>query len=200
MFELDNADTTPLTPESNNSGATGTTLTTVPSPTWPIETDVIYVDGTNRIKLSVQSTLLRSIFHTAFENVRCSLVFEHAFPVAVVIPCILRKAVVAAAEAHRYANGRYNSSAACVHQRLLSDVDYEAKMIRLVSIYYIENDMTKRQFSRGHGLPSSEAKSKSVVPNSSRSNIYLSKRKAVLSIMSTSNLEIIYIHVQRLQL
>jgi hypothetical protein len=130
-MESDNAD---RTPERSNSGTAGTTLTTVPSPNWPSETELVYVDGTNRIKLSVQSEILRSIFHTAFENVRYSLIFEHAFPIAVIIPCILRKAVVAAAETHRFANGRYNSLAACVHQRMLSDVEYEAKMIRLVSI------------------------------------------------------------------
>jgi hypothetical protein len=131
MIELNNTD---RTQEGNNSGAMVTTLTTVPSPQWPIDTDVIYVNGTNRLKLSVQPRVLQKFFHTAFENLRKGLVFYHAFPNPTTLPRMLRKAVTDAAEIHTYVDGRYDSSAACVHQRILTDVEYETQMVKLVSI------------------------------------------------------------------
>ena len=136
-------DVPPLTPSPLDSGETtelddgqgnGSGVIAVSQPTWPIETDLVYVTGTNRIKLSLQRPLLQSIFHDAFENVRCALLFDYAFPDAVAIPRILRGCVVDAAESNTFVDGRHNELAACVHQRLLSDDVYEAKMIRLVSI------------------------------------------------------------------
>jgi len=113
----------------NSSAAKDTA--TVTQPIWPTETDLVYVTGTNKVKLSLQSRLLQAIFKDAFENVRRDLLFEHAFPDAVAIPAVVRKALVSAAEANTFCDGRYNASAAAVHQRLLSHDDYQAKMIRL---------------------------------------------------------------------
>ena len=59
--------------------------------------------------------------------------FKHAFPDAIRIPTVVRGALVSAAETNMFCNGRYNPSAAAVHQRLLSHPEYEAQMIRLVS-------------------------------------------------------------------
>ena len=102
-------------------------------PTWPVETDLVYAAGTNRVKLSIQRPLLQAIFHDTFENVRCALLFDHAFPDAVNIPRMIRGAIVAAAEAHKFVDGHHNTTASCIHQRLLSDDEYLTKMIRLVS-------------------------------------------------------------------
>ncbi|KAN0111331.1 hypothetical protein V8E52_008606 [Russula decolorans] len=113
-----------------NSSAAKDTVT-VTQPIWPTETDLVYVTGTNKVKLSLQSRLLQAIFKDAFENVCHDLLFEHAFPDAVAIPAVVRKALVSAAEANMFCDGRYNASAATVHQRLLSHDDYQAKMIRL---------------------------------------------------------------------
>ncbi|KAN0102412.1 hypothetical protein V8E52_011970 [Russula decolorans] len=113
----------------NSSAAKDTA--TVTQPIWPTETDLVYVTGTNKVKLSLQSRLLQAIFKDAFENVRRDLLFEHAFPDAVAIPAVVRKVLVSAAEANTFCDGRYNASAAAVHQRLLSHDDYQAKMIRL---------------------------------------------------------------------
>lgn len=110
-----------------------TTLNTPAQPTWPIETDLVFVAGTTKVKLSIQHRLIQNVFRDTFENVRCALLFEHAFPDALAIPSVIRKAVLAAAEALKFVNGRHNESASCVHQRLLLDDDYLSKMIRLVS-------------------------------------------------------------------
>jgi hypothetical protein len=128
-MEIDDIDGSAV---GNSSGATNTTIATVTQPTWPVETDIV-LSGTNKVKLSVQSHLLQGIFHGAFEIVRCDLIFEHAFPHAVAIPAVVRKALVRATEIHTTLDGHYNPSVACVHQRILSDDDYQAKMIHLVS-------------------------------------------------------------------
>jgi hypothetical protein len=90
--------------------------------------------GTNNVKLSLQRPLLQAIFHAAFDNVRCALLFGYAFPDAIAIPKMVLRSIVGAAEANTFVDGRHNTLAAAVHQRLLSDDEYQAKMIRLVSI------------------------------------------------------------------
>jgi hypothetical protein len=131
ITEVDNADSLQ---ESNGSGATNaTTLATVTHPTWPVEIDIVYVAGTTKVKLSIQSRPLQEIFHKAFENVRSGLLFVNAFPDAAQLPGVVLRALLDAADGLRIVRGQYNASAACVHQRLLSDEDYQAKMIRLVS-------------------------------------------------------------------
>jgi len=117
----------------NGSGVTDTTLATVTEPTWPVETDLIYVAGTNKVMLSLQSYLLHTIFHDTFDNVCCKLLTEHAFPDAVAIPKMLTRCILDAAKTRMTFDGQYNASAACVHQRLLSNNNYLTKMIRLVS-------------------------------------------------------------------
>jgi hypothetical protein len=115
----------------NSSGTTHTNMATMTHPTWPIETNIVYVN--NKAKLSLQSSLLRAIFHVAFDKVRYELLFDHAFPNAITIPQVVQRSLTAAAEARTFVNGEYSASAACVHQRLLSDDDYQDKMTRLVS-------------------------------------------------------------------
>ena len=117
----------------NGSGTMNTILATITQPNWPTETDLVHVTGMNKVKLSLQSHLLQAIFHDTFENVRRELLFGHAFPDAVGIPTMMRKCLVAAAKSCTFFEGRYNASAACIHQRLLSHDDYQARMTRLVS-------------------------------------------------------------------
>jgi len=83
--------------------------------------------------MTLQSGLLQSIFHGAFELVRVYLVFKHAFPNAMVIPGMVKKCLTTVAEARMTYNGRHNTLAGSVHQRLLVDDEYLVKMIQLVS-------------------------------------------------------------------
>lgn len=108
------------------------TVTTASNPNWPSETDVVIVPGT-KIKLSAQSPLLRGIFKLGFENIRKALLFNVAFPSVEKLPCVLRGSVVEAARDYTTLGGHYNPLARCVHQRILTDVSYESKLIRLVS-------------------------------------------------------------------
>jgi hypothetical protein len=113
-----------------------TTLATVPQvsqSSWPTEIELVYVTGTTKVKLSLQGRILQTIIRDAFENLRSDLLFENAFPDSAVISRMIRGSLVRAAEGRTFVNGQYNASAACVHQRLLSDEEYESKMIHLVS-------------------------------------------------------------------
>jgi hypothetical protein len=101
-------------------------------PVWPAEIELICVPGA-RVKISLQSSLLRAIFKAAFENVRVDLLLNDAFPNTVTMPNMIRKCLVDAARDCTTRGGQYNESAASVHQRLLSDVEYEGKMAQLVS-------------------------------------------------------------------
>lgn len=122
--------------EVNSSGVIVATAAPAPQSVsvWPIDTDLVYVDGT-KVKLSQQSHLLQGIFQDAFEFLRCSLLTVHAFPDAGTTPLVLRGAIIEAARRQTVVNGTYNASAACVHQRMLTNEHYEASMIRLVSSY-----------------------------------------------------------------
>ena len=120
------------------NGSSVIVATPAPAPqsvsVWPIDTDLVYVDGT-KVKLSQQSPILQGIFQDAFDFLRCSLLTVHAFPDGRTTPLILRNAIIEAARRQTVVNGTYNASAACVHQCMLTNEDYEASMIRLVSSY-----------------------------------------------------------------
>ena len=133
--EVDDTDSSQVGASSatNNTTTVANDTTTVPQPIWPTESNLVYVTGSNKVKLSLQSALLQTIFKDAFEKVRCDLLFKHAFPDSFAIPLVVRKALVTAAEDNMYRNGRYNPSAAAVHQRLLCHDDYQSRMLRLVS-------------------------------------------------------------------
>ena len=114
---------------SDDSGMAGTMLA---MSIWPTDTDIVCAAGMN-IKISLQSHLLQVIFHNAIEGIHCYLLFEQAFPKPTTIPSMVRKCIVDAVWDLTTCGGRYNASAACVHQHILSDINYHDKIICLVS-------------------------------------------------------------------
>ena len=94
--------------------------------TWPSDTDIIFAPGTNKILLTIQLPLMRSVLQDAFEHVRFYLLFDHAFPDAVVALEAVKAALASAA------NGSANPRARNIYNRLMSDEEYAFKMIRLV--------------------------------------------------------------------
>ena len=119
-------------PLAGNSGAMDQTIATASQSIWPTDTNLIHVPGT-QIKLSNQSLLLKVICRDTFNNVRRVLLFDSAFPAPNALPAMVRMCLTKAIRDCTVRGGGYNASAACVHQRLLTDVDYEAKLARLVS-------------------------------------------------------------------
>ena len=109
-----------------------TTFATAPSPIWPTETNIVHIPGT-AVTLSKQSLLLKTICRDGFDNIRKELLFVCAFHRPESIPAMVRMCLNQAIRDRTTQDGQYNASVACVHQRFLSDVDYETKLTRLVS-------------------------------------------------------------------
>jgi len=92
---------------------------------WSSDTDVIFFPGTNKIMLTTQSPLMRSIFQDAFEHLQASLLFIHAFPDPALTHSMISEALGVATQAHLL-------RAANIRHRLELDPEYLAKMCRLV--------------------------------------------------------------------
>ena len=92
---------------------------------WPPETDIVLFPGTNKILLTLQTTLMRSIFQDAFEHLRVSLLFIHAFPDPALTCSMISEALGAATQSHL-------PRAGIIRNRLELDEDYIVKMSRLV--------------------------------------------------------------------
>jgi len=94
--------------------------------TWPTDTDVIYHSGSNKLLFALQGPLLRGILQDAFEILRATLLLDHAYPDAIVVPLIIRESLLTAAE-------KQHPRAAAVRKRLMDDVEYLTTLIHLVS-------------------------------------------------------------------
>lgn len=95
---------------------------------WPADTNFVYADGSNRLKLMLQRPLVRLIIQDAIENVRASILFTDAFPDATLSMTFTKDALISAAKAHLPAS--YD-----IHARLMGDDDYVTKVIPLVRQY-----------------------------------------------------------------
>jgi hypothetical protein len=94
--------------------------------TWPIDTDLIYLPGSKKVKLTMQMPLVRMVVQDAFENLRASLLFEDAFPDPNVTILFVRKNLIGAARSHL-------PRVEDIHKRLLCDNEYLNNLSPLVS-------------------------------------------------------------------
>ena len=123
---------------------------------WPSETELVLFPGTNKILLTLQSALMRSIFQDTFERLRVSLLFIHAFPDPALTCSMISEALGAATQSHL-------PRAAIIRNRLELDEEYMSKMCRLVSpslVTHFEYVLTDILSPVG-GFPFSEGRSKS---------------------------------------
>ena len=93
---------------------------------WPMDTELIYVLGTNKLMLTMQSPVMQTVIHDAFQHILASLLLNCAFPDASVIPSVVRDALVVGA----WSNVPRASN---IHSQLLADGEYVAEMSHLVS-------------------------------------------------------------------
>lgn len=106
----------------------GTSIESGSQVVWPTETDLIYVPGTMKVMLTLQLPLIRTVLQDGIENLRASLLVEHAFPDPNLSVLFIRKNLVGAARSHL---PRANN----IHRRLLVDNAYLDKLSRLVRIF-----------------------------------------------------------------
>ena len=103
---------------------------------WPCDTHLNLYPGTNKVMLTIQTPLMRTIFQDAFDHLRVALVFVHAFPDLSLSLSMISEALVNAAEHH-------SPGASNIHHRLLADGEYMSKMSRLVRFLDVVSvDMT----------------------------------------------------------
>ena len=114
----------PATSQGSSSSASDTTRQ-VDYP-WPSDTEVVMFPGTNKVLLTIQTPLMHSIFQDAFEHLRASLLFIHAFPDPSLTRSMITEALSVAAKSHL-------PRAANIRNRLELDDEYVTKMCRLVS-------------------------------------------------------------------
>ena len=112
--------------DGSGGGTANVSLTDLRDTMWPTDTDLIFTSGTNKLMLTNQLPLMRSVMQDAFENIRFSLLFNNAFPDAAAVLAACRVALVTAAARSQ------NPRAMHIHDRLMTDGEYVSKMIRLV--------------------------------------------------------------------
>jgi hypothetical protein len=93
---------------------------------WPADTEIKFIPGTDRVRLTMQGAPLRKVIQDAFENVRASILFEHAFPDVVLALSFIRDALITAA-------GHGGPTTISIYSRLMSDNEYLLKIVPLVS-------------------------------------------------------------------
>jgi len=92
---------------------------------WPSDTDLIVFPGTNKVLLTIQSPLMRLIFHDAFKHLRASLLFIHAFPDPALTHLMISEALGVATQSHL-------PRAGTIRNWLELDGEYLSRMCRLV--------------------------------------------------------------------
>ena len=141
---------------SQESSTSASGVTRQADYSWPADTEVVVFPGTNKVLLTIQSPLIRSIFQDTFEHLRASLLFIHAFP----DPILTRSMI---SEALGVATQSYLPRAANIRNRLELDPDYLAKMCHLVSsvVVFHSKYVLTDILSPAGGFPFSEGRSKS---------------------------------------
>lgn len=78
-------------------------MTTDPPPlfTWPVDTDLIFTENSNKIMLTSQRPLLQVIIAEVIENVRACILFENAFPDFMLVISYVKQSLITAVEAHK---------------------------------------------------------------------------------------------------
>ena len=104
-------------------------------PFWPAETDLVYASGSNRLKLTGQSPIVRSVVVQAIENLRAAMLFTGAFldvcsALTLIKDCLLTSASFLL------------PGAADVLDRLRTDPDYLSKLTLLVRLFFFDDETT----------------------------------------------------------
>ena len=99
-------------------------------PSWPLETNLHIIPGTNRIALTGQQPTVRMVIGKAIENVRVSLLFVDAFPDATCTLKFVREGLFTAA-------ARQGPAAAAILKRLREDEAYLSMISPLVSTIFL---------------------------------------------------------------
>ncbi|KAH9015332.1 hypothetical protein EDB85DRAFT_1898780 [Lactarius pseudohatsudake] len=119
--------TVELSATATTSQTEATTTTTESSgATWPTDTNLL-PPGAKRLLLTNQDPLVRNVVQEAIENLRASLLFDHAFPTATMAFAFTKESLITAAE-------KYKPGAIHIQRRLQQDEQYLTKIVPLVRV------------------------------------------------------------------
>ncbi|KAI9453909.1 hypothetical protein BJY52DRAFT_1189256 [Lactarius psammicola] len=83
---------------------------------WPVETDLVFRSKSGKIRLTEQNLTVRATIAFAFGHLHASIIFQHAFPDALVVTKFIRQALLDASSEIPAAKG--------VQVRILNDDSY----------------------------------------------------------------------------
>ena len=107
----------------------------LPLRTWPVDTDLVYTTGSNKVMLTIQRPLVRAVIQEAIENLRAGLLFTNAFPDVCATLTLIQDCLLTAANHHK-------PGATDILERLQHDQDYMLKITPVVSPIYFEMTFT----------------------------------------------------------
>jgi hypothetical protein len=125
-------------------------------PSFPSETELLFVSGSNKIMLTVQRLLMRAVFQEAFERIRADMVFKNVFPNIYETIEMITDSLMKVAESNDRATNIYN--------RLALNADYSNNMSRLVGLRISNTNVTNSLFSPAHAFLFSAGRSRIVAP------------------------------------
>jgi hypothetical protein len=97
-------------------------------PFWPAETDLVFTSGSNKLKLTSQTPIVRSVIVEAIENLRAAMLMTDAFPDVCSALSLIKDCLLTA--------GTYLLPGAMdVLDRLKNDPDYLTKITLLVRLF-----------------------------------------------------------------
>ena len=125
---------------------------------WPSDMEIILFPGTNKVMLTIQTPLMRSIFQDTFEHLQASLLFIHAFPDPALTRSMISEALTVTTQSHF-------PRAATIRHCLELDNEYLSKMCHLVSPLLVTHFkyMLTNTFSPMCGSPFFKGRSRSNV-------------------------------------
>jgi hypothetical protein len=100
-------------------------------PFWPAETDLVFASGSNRLKLTSQTPIVRSVIVEGIENLRAAMLFTDTFPDVCSALTLIKDSLLTSAS-------YLLPVSADVLDRLKVDPDYLSKVTLLVSLIYDE--------------------------------------------------------------
>ena len=147
--------------------------------TWPTETDIIFLPGSNKVLLTVQRPVMRAVIQEAIERTRANVLCGNAFPDVFDTLEFIRDALMTASE--------LNDKAKDIHRRIIGEHLYFINMSRLVSIFFFDNNITDSICSLVHASLSFAGKSRTVASLSYKPNSLQLEQKQVLYLLWKSS-------------
>ena len=117
--------------------------------------DLVFISGSRKIKLSVQRPLVQLVIRSSFDIVYSSLVSINAFPDGAISVRFVKEALLRAAL-------RYTPGTAPIYRRLKNDHDYFCRILPLVSPMDVHDHSTDTIHSHVFGFPLSDPRSKNI--------------------------------------